>query len=180
VPDILDDAVQNVTFTTGMSRAEFLAVWANHTAEADKVWEGLLVSANSTSGSSGIAAASAQALFNASVPASLLDASWNGTQLWRRATQGDLAARDTLGANFTLTARQVDMVCSWLSTSFYQHYTMPNVTSLCTAPWWRGFSFMLLSRLTTRCVARGAQGASSPSLIWPTCSGAWGSSRSSP
>jgi anti-sigma-K factor RskA len=117
-----------------MSRAEFLAVWANHTAEADKLWEGLLVSANSTSGSSDISAASALALFNASRPASLLDHSWNGTQLWRQAIQGDATARTALGADFTLTERQVGMVCSWLNTSFYEHYTLPNVTSLCTHP----------------------------------------------
>lgn len=130
VPAILTDAMKNVTTTTGMSRAEFLAVWANHTDEADKLWEGLLVSANSTSGSSDISATSALALFNASRPASLLDHSWNGTQLWRQAIQGDATARTALGADFTLTERQVGMVCSWLSTSFYEHYTLPNVTTL--------------------------------------------------
>jgi len=88
VPDILGDAEQEVrAHAGGISQEEFLATWANQTSESDKIWAGMLVSASSSL-SSGISYASAQALFNATEPSSLLDPSWNATQLWRRAIQG--------------------------------------------------------------------------------------------
>jgi len=130
VPDILGDAEQEVrAHAGGISQEEFLATWANQTSESDKIWAGMLVSASSSL-SSGISYASAQALFNATEPSSLLDPSWNATQLWRRAIQGDLVSRTALSTQFILTDRQLDMVCSWLSTSFYDHYVFPNVTAL--------------------------------------------------
>jgi len=79
---VLWDAVRSVLSKTQLTMEEFLGVWANRTTDAgDAVWKGMLVSENSSTGSSGISFVSASALFDETKPYSLLDSSWKATKV---------------------------------------------------------------------------------------------------
>jgi hypothetical protein len=130
VPDILNDAKAVLSKSVGTN--EFFSIWANATkAPPTGDWQGMLVSLNQTQ-SSEVSLKSAQALFNRSIPNSLVAWDRNSTTKWRTAIYGgpNNVASTELREQFSLTQTQMDLLLQWLNTSFVPTLVVPNITVL--------------------------------------------------
>ena len=77
---------------------------------------------------SGISLTSAEALWDATVPLSLLDGTLGSAKVWRRASQNDTQAISQLKTTFTLTDAQLSSLFGWLNASCNPTLVTPNFT----------------------------------------------------
>jgi len=108
----------------------FYQVWANSTTAPSSEWDHMLVSTPS-SGPSGITLHSAEDLFNQHLPNSLTNTSSASFAVWMQASNQTFStsrsARETLCAEFSLSADQLELILNWIHEQVFVYLIDPAI-----------------------------------------------------